>query len=92
MKLGRVTWETRKRQKKIDDDIASPNLDVIFIILMDSLIRVIQNLDFGHMVYNFYISINSNLYFTKNENRTKKFINLSISKTKGDLVLNDISF
>ena len=66
------TLQEKQRQKKIDDDVMSKNCDVIAIFPFCGQFGAIWKPDSGCIVCKTYILINSNLYLTKTENRTKE--------------------
>ena len=64
MKLRPVTKldkDKHKTAKQIDSDVVLVNYDANLIFLVDGSFGTIQNPDSGHIVFNFNISINSNL-------------------------------
>ena len=75
MKLGVVTEPDKRNKatsKKFDYVVISTNRDIIFFFPIYGQFAAIQKLDSGRMVYKTYIFINSNLYLTEPESRTKK--------------------
>ena len=62
--------------KIFDVEVVSTDYHVILIFPIDGWFGAIWNLDFGRIVYNYYIFIYTfslkPLYLTKTENRTKK--------------------
>ena len=74
MKLGPVTKLDKRNKttlkKKLGDDLA--NCDVIVIFSIYDQFGAIPKPDSECIVCKTYIFINSNLYLTKTENRTKK--------------------
>ena len=74
MKLGPVTKLDKRNKttlkKKLGDDLA--NCDVIVIFSIYDQFGAIRKPDSECIVCKIYIFINSNLYLTKTENRTKK--------------------
>ena len=66
-----MTGETKQRQKKFGNDVMSENSDIIAIFPIYGQFGVIRKPDSGCIVSTTFIFINSNLYFTKAENRTK---------------------
>ena len=69
MKLGPVA-KVGKRNKatprKIDDDVMSPNCDVIVLFLIYGQFGAIRKPDSGHIVCKTYIFIKSNFLSCKN--------------------------
>ena len=68
MKFGSVTkldkentTASKKKKKKIGNDILLINYDAIVIFAIYASFRAIRNLDSGRMVYDFYIFINNNI-------------------------------
>ena len=75
MKLGPVTKRDKRntaRSKKIDEFSKSCGVIVIFPIY--SQFGAIRKPNPGRIIYKTYIFNNSNLYLTKIENITKKFV------------------
>ena len=61
-----MTWETKQRQKKVDDDVMSTNCDVIVIFPIYDQFGAISKPDSGCRVCKIYIFIKSNLLSYKN--------------------------
>ena len=75
MKLGPVTKLDKRntvRSKKLEQFLESCGVIVIFLIY--SQFGAIRKPDTGRINYKTYIFNNSNLYLTKTENITKKFV------------------
>ena len=66
-----MTRETKRRQKKFDDDILSKNCDVITIFPSYSQFGAIQKPDSGRIVCK-TIFLTVTFYLTKTENRKKR--------------------
>ena len=69
MKLGPVTKLDRKNMgtpKQFDDDAASANYSVIVIFPIYGWFGAIRNPESGHIVYDSYIFISSNLFSYNN--------------------------
>ena len=68
MKLGPITKLDKRNKttsKKVDNDALTTN-DIIVIFPVDDQFGANQKFHFGLMVYNSYISINSNFLSSKN--------------------------
>ena len=77
MKLGPVTKLDKRNKttsKKFDVDVMSENCDVIVIFRIFGQFGAVRRPDSGHRVCKSYVFCNSNLCFTKTENRTKKYL------------------
>ena len=64
MKLGPVTKPDKRNtstSKKFEDNVMSANCDVMVFLPIYSKFAVIRNPDSGHIVYKFFILINSNV-------------------------------
>ena len=74
MKLGPVTRFDKRNEttsKNSDDDVMSGIVtSVIFLIF--GKFGAVRRPDSGHRVCKSYVFSNSNLFFTKTENKTKK--------------------
>ena len=75
MKLGPVTKLdkiNKTASKKFGDHIVSENCNIIAIFSIYGQFEAIRKPDSGRIVSKTCIFINSNVYLTKPENRTKK--------------------
>ena len=65
-KYDPVTRPEKHNVKKIDGEVVLAKYDIVIIFPIYGLFGAIRNPDFGHMVYNSYIFINTNSPSYKN--------------------------
>ena len=77
MKLGPVTKfdkGNKKTTKNFETDVMSTNCDAIVIFSIYGQFGATQKPGSGHKACKTYTFVNSNLYLTKTENRSSKFL------------------